>query len=358
MFNPAKTSALKGIVGWRQPFNPDFAILDAANLASRSGYFIDDNPMAKIETLKASQDYVDISDVNFNLYLQNLQESSINNVCNSVFNDIVYIDKQVLFKNASKKVNAVTLPDGFVGYEIKVTSQKNVAFEIKRVLLDFQGAGDIELLLFNTAQESSPLFSKVVTISSTHQAEDLSWVVDNSGDTYKGDYYFGYLSNFASIGTLKPFERDFELGNVQSIITGMSLERGFFLGLATNTLPDLEDWDGLSEDVGLNPDITVHEDFTELILHNERLFARAIQIDMQIAVLREILSSIRSNKDQRRGDFNALRLIQEINGAKGDEFRIPGLVPALTGYISTIKKEFEKLKSGYLPTGIVVTTIT
>lgn len=358
MFNPAKISALKGIVGWRQPFNPDFAILDATNLASRSGYFVDDNPMAKIETLKASQDFSDISDANFNILLQNMQESSINNVCNAVFNDIVYIDKQVLFKNASKKVNTVTLPDGFVGYEVKVTSQKNVAFEIKRVLLDFQGGGDIELLLFNTAQESSPIFSKIINITSTHQAEDLSWVVDNSGDTYKGDYYFGYLSNYVDIGTLKPFERDFELGNVQSIITGMSLEKGFFSGLSTNTLPDLEDWDGLSEDVGLNPDITVHEDFTELIINNERLFARAIQIDMQIAVLREILSSIRSNKDQRRGDFNALRLIQEINGANGDEFRIPGLVPALNGYISTIKKEFKKLKSGYLPTGITVTTIT
>lgn len=359
MFNPANiSSGLMGVVGWQQPVDPNFAILDASNLESRSGYYVDNNPMAKIRTLKNTQDYIDISDVEFNERLNNFQKSSIVNVCNAVFNEITYIDRQVLYKHAQNKINTVDLPDGFVGYKIQVSGKKNIAFEISRVLLDFEGTGDIELLLFVTGKKD-PLFTRTVTISSDHQEEVLNWVVDNSSTTYKGDYYFGYLSNNVDIGTVKPFERQYENANIESCITYIDTQRGYFPGMSTNSLPDLETWDGLSNDVGLNPDITVFEDFTDLIKQNERLFARAIQTDMQIAVLSQILSSVRINADTRQSEQNTIRLLQEIEGQQGDGIvKVAGLRPALFRYIKEIKTEFEKLKSGYLPTGIVVDTMT
>ena len=189
MFNISiVTTGLLGLVGYRQPFDPAFTTLNAANLTSRSGLIVNDAAFAKLEYLKDAQDFDAISDVDFNTFLQNKQKESIINVCNAVFNESVYIDKQVLYKNAFNKVDTETLPDGFVCFEIEVTQKKNVAFEIKRILLDFDGTGDIELLLFNTAQKA-PLFTKVITITSDHQAEELGWVIDNLVDTYKGEYY-------------------------------------------------------------------------------------------------------------------------------------------------------------------------
>ena len=54
-------TALLGLVGFNQPYNPDYAIVDIDNIASESGYFATDNPYAKIEFIKDNQDYFDIS---------------------------------------------------------------------------------------------------------------------------------------------------------------------------------------------------------------------------------------------------------------------------------------------------------
>ena len=67
MFSVTKMAGLYGAVGVRQPFNAAYAIIDAANQVSRSGLFVTDNPICKVEFLKDSQDYNDITDADFNL---------------------------------------------------------------------------------------------------------------------------------------------------------------------------------------------------------------------------------------------------------------------------------------------------
>ena len=358
MFNATTTSGnLLGLVGFRQPYNPDYAIIDSDNLATRSGLYVTDNPMCKIEYIKDSQDYVSISDADFNTYLKNRQKDSIISVCNAVFNQPDYIDRQVLYKNAFNKIDLETLPNGFIGYKIQVSDKKNVAFEITRMLLDFSGSGDIELLLFNTGSKT-PLFSQVVTISSDHQELDLNWVVDNSSTTYKGDYYLGYLSNYVDIGTLQPYKKDYNFGQVESIITHLCIEQGYVNGHTTNTLFDLEDWDGISETTGLNPDITVYDDFTDLISQNEKLFSRAIQLDMQIAFLSEMLHSLRVNRNERLGEKNALKLMIEIEGQQTDNaVKVTGLKPLLFRELQRVKNEISKIRDGYFGYGYFTQTL-
>ena len=104
MINATKIStSLLGIVGFRQPYNPIYAIVDAPNLLSSSGYFVNDNHYAKVEFIKDNQDYQEISDANFNELLRNMQKASISNICNQVFSDFDFIDRNLLFKNASNK---------------------------------------------------------------------------------------------------------------------------------------------------------------------------------------------------------------------------------------------------------------
>lgn len=359
MFNASTISGkLVGSVGFRQPYNPDYAIIDSDNLASRSGLFVTDNPMIKVEYIKDNQDYISISDADFNTFLKNKQKDSIIAVANAVFNMPDFIDRQVLYKNASNKVDLETLPNGFVGYKIQVDSNKNIAFEITRMLLDFSGSGDIELMLFNTASKT-PLFTEVVTISSDHQEVELNWIVDNSGDTYKGDYYLGYLSNYVDIGTLQPYKRDYNFGEVESIITHLCIQKGYVNGHTTNTLFDLEDWDGMSETTGINPDITIYYDFTDLIVQNERLFARAIQMDMQINFLSEMLHSLRVNRNERLGEKHTLKLIVEIEGQTSDSaVKVTGLRPLLFRELGRVKNEIEKLRDGYFGMGYFTDTLS
>ena len=50
MINVTKIqNSLIGLIGFKQPFNPDYAVVDSNNLLSSSGYFVTDNPYAKIE---------------------------------------------------------------------------------------------------------------------------------------------------------------------------------------------------------------------------------------------------------------------------------------------------------------------
>lgn len=214
-------NGLLGIVGFNQPYNPAYAILDADNIASTSGLFVNDNPYAKIEFIKDNQDYKDITDIDFNLLLKNMQKSSIVSVCNKVFNEFDFIDRGVLYKNASNKIEVETLPNGFVGYKIEISNAKNIAISINKIILDFGGNGTFTLLLFNTGSKTA-LKSKVITIASDNQVEELNWVLDNTGTTYKGDYYIGYVSTGIAV---TPFKRQWNNANVMSSFKGISLEK-------------------------------------------------------------------------------------------------------------------------------------
>lgn len=358
MFNKGKIqTGLYGIVGLRQPYNPDYQIIDADNQVSTSGYFVTDHPMVKVEYLKDSQDFDQISDADFNTHIKNIQESAIASVCNAIFNDSDYLDRQVLYPFAQNRQATETLEDGLVAHKIRVSTEKNVAFEISRILLDFEGAGDIKLMLFNTSQ-TTPIESKTITITSNHQVEVLNWRVDNSGDTYKGEYYLGYLSNAVAIGTLKPYKRDYENSNIEANITYLDCDKVLFKSHATETLPDLTTETSIDECLGLNPDITVFEDFTDMIVNNKMLFGYAVYLDMCIKIISTYTSSLRSNRNQRMSEAQTIRMIQEIEGQSGaNAVKITGLRPMLVGELRRLAKEIEKLKEGYFGGIITVQTL-
>jgi hypothetical protein len=356
MINIAKIqTSLIGLIGFKQPFNPDYTIVDADNRVSKSGYFVTDNPYAKIEYIKDNQDYVKITNPDFNLVLKQLKQSAISNVCNQVFSEYDFLDRNLLFKNATKKVNTNVLPIGFVGYRIEVGNTKNIAFKINRVLLDFQGTGTIKLLLWNTAK-LSVLESKEIEITTDHQEVVLDWVLDNSSDTYKGDYYIGY--NTTDL-TVTPFKRDYENGNVMSSFKYLCIEQIAVPNHNTEVLFDISTYQGLSEDTGLNFDISVFDDYTGFVINNDYLFARAIQIDCQIQCIQLYLSSLRSNLNQSVSAQLYEKIMIELEGTSADSLiRVAGLKNQLIGEISSIRKEIQKIKIGVKKSGqILVSTL-
>ena len=359
MFDVSKIQAnLTGLVGWRQPLNPTYAILDASNVTSSSGEYVTDNPYCKTEYIYDSQDYDGISDADFNNYLRTLHDDSVISVCHSVFSKSDFIDRQILYPYTHNRVNTETLNSGFVAIKIEQGQKKNLAFEITRVLLDFEGAGDIKILLFNTFQ-SAPIKSQTVTITSNHQEVVLNWKLDNSGDLYKGDYYLGYLTNAVGIGTLKPYKRDYEKSDIMANIKFLDIDTVEFKGQNTEVLQDLNSEESMSQTTGLNPDITVYEDYTDLITQNKSLFARAVNLDLQIKCMEIYMASLRSNLNERKSERKLLMMIQLIEGANASEsvVKVTGLRPQLSRAISSIRKEIFKLQDGYYDKRISVITL-
>lgn len=353
MFDKTKaTDSIFGLVGVQSSINPDYPTVDVDNSESRSGRNATDNPSFKIEYLFDNMDYPGATATDFNTWLTRFSKTAIGEVLDHVNDKSDFIDRQLLYQFANNKVNTDSLPSGFVGYKISQSLDKCQAFEITRCILEFTGTGDIELLLYNTAK-SLPVKSKVVTISDTFQVEQLNWRVDNSDDYFKGDYYFGYQTNGL---TVLPYKRDYDKANVKSIVSGLCFDNiSASYSPIANELFDLNSIDGVSECWGLNPDVTVFDDYTDMFIQNEMLFAKAIELQMVINAIKTYISSMSSNANERFSVEQMNILTAQLEGIEG---RIDGYKPQLIREVSQLKKEIMKIKNGYFADGFILNTLS
>lgn len=345
------SNKLYGVVGFRQPFNTDYAKIDSDNQISRSGLFVTDNEFCKVEYIYDSQDAIDISDANFNLFLKRKQKESIISVCNAVFDNAKFRERGLFFRNAINKINTESLNEGFYGYRVIPDSENNLGLLIKRVILDFEGTGDLIIYLYSTQQKQA-LFTKTVTITTDNQSVDLDWIIDNTLN-YGGEYYLGYYSD----SDLQPYKRDYNFSNVQTTFKDFCFYQVYVNSTGPN-LFDLTTVENVSTSNGLNFDITTYDSYTDLILNNEQLFANAINLDLQISCLSTYLASLRINAESRQSDRTALRVMAEIEGQDGEgAIKITGLRTQLYRSIAKIKKEIKSLQSGYFGDGYFTDTL-
>jgi len=346
--------SFSGLIGWEQPFNPDYAIVASENLISESGYFVNSNPFAKIEYIKDCQDYKDISDVDFNTVLSNITKNGATNIFNQVFDESAYIDRQLLYKYALNRTETDSLPNGFIGYKIEIDDTKSIAFNITRLMLDFEGTGDITLLLLNSSQKT-PLQSKLVSVTSDHQEVELNWVLNDTDTIYKGEYYIGYIKDDAF--SLTPYKRTYENSNIMSVITHLNIEKVKVSDHLTADLFDLTTVEFINESTGLNLDVTVYEDYTDLAIQNKFLFSRAVYLSAVINCLQIYMSSLRSNRNERQAEDLYKKVMVQLEGTTGEGIiSVKGLKPQLLTEIAEIKNQLKSIKEGYLGNGFDVIT--
>jgi hypothetical protein len=346
-------NGLTGLVGIRQPQNPTYAILDATNTQSDSGLYLDNVSHFKTEYLIDTIDYKDASDAEKNTFITNMQKSAISTIMYELFGEQSYIDRNFIYSEATTRQTPESgITNGFVGFEIEPSKKKNLGFEITRVRLEFQGTGTVKLLLFNS-NKNAPLLTKDVTITDSDQVEELNWYIDSTDGDYKGKYYFGYIYD----GSLVPFKRDFEDSNRRNSISQLKIKPSYVTGANDATIFDLDQVFELSENTGLNPDITVYDDYTDLILQNKRLFARAIQLQWGIDAMRNYISTPRSNRNERLSKDVMAQTLQAIEGSTiNNPLKVTGLTEYLGDEIIKLRKTVEQLKRGYFGYGVEVIT--
>jgi hypothetical protein len=343
MFDKTKVEqGLSGLVGYRASLDPNFFTLDSINLQSDSGYYVNDNPFAEIEAYKETINYAGIDEVGFNTKLSQLTNSAITSVCNAVFSDKdnpAFVDRQLQFKNATNKVDLESLPIGFVGEKICVEKKNSLAVDLTRVFLDFQGTGDITLYLYNT-NSISPIETKTVTITSDHQEVLLNWKIDNLGD-----WYIGYYSDGLAV---TPYKRDYNNASYESNITYVYIEKTLVKNHTAPNIWDLQLDEGMSETTGMNLDVSVYYDYTDLIIQNKFLFADAINLETAIRMLNQFKGSLRSNKGQRISGENLTQIETAIEGQTSDKYqKVTGLRPSLGKQLDLIKRKIDTLVMGY-----------
>ena len=359
MINVAKIqSGLKGLVAVRQPLNPVNDVLEATSYVSKSELFLDDVEHFNFEFWKDCQNYAEATDDDYQAKWEQLEGSILNNVMAQVFNKPSYIDRNLIYSNPFDRNELITISTDstqFYGYEIKISDKKNIAFCISSVKIEGKsigGVGDLVVQLFHSSQDE-PIKEQTITTTDdgTLQTVQLDWYIDMSDNYYKGQFYLGY---YVPEFIFSPYERNFERSNLMNTIQELCIRRIERLGDFTS----LEDMDTSDQHNGLNFDITVYTDYTDLIVQNQFMFAKAIQLQWVSSILAMIVSSNRSNRNERVGKEMISLIMLTLEGQNGFGLqKVKGLREQVAGELARLQIEMDKLTNGYLPQEFVNDTI-
>lgn len=330
MFSRSSINNFVGLVGFQNPTNAEYINVSTANQTARSGRYFTDSPFCKIEFIRDCQDDPNINDTEFNTILDKIQKNAILNVCDSVFDTNDYLDRDFVFPFPVNNQNAETLPAGWVGF--RIYKCEGVAFKINRLVTNFQTVGTFTLLLHNSINPTA-LYSQAVTITTAGYQEITltdEWIVNTKEE---GEFFLGYVVN-----DTVPYKRDYQRSNEQAYFKDLTIEPIYVSGHSGTSLFDLNDIDGMSQNPGINPDITVYKDYTDEIKQNEIVYSPAIQMAGFIEIMKIIIASRRINESTLITKDLINQVIFELEGNENAK---------IYGLRYRYEKEIEKLKKAF-----------
>jgi hypothetical protein len=320
-------SELIGIVGWRQSTVTGDVTIDAINLASSSGLYVQGaHPIITVKNIKATQEDTAITDANMNTLLSNLVKDGISNVLNYVFPNSDIFANKLLYKYESDFSTPLTVLKGFVGFEITVAQRADIVSILNKIILQFNGSGIVKILLFNSGQ-NLPITSKSITVTAdTNITSVLDWILGYI-TAPGGVYYLGYLNTSL---TISAYDRVFSRANIMNEFNSIICKPIWVEDWNTETLFDIDDINYRAECFGINLDITTAKDYSIVILQNKDRFAKAIQLSTAVNALALMTSTGRINPEER-----------VIMSSLGQKIVIDS--PATYNLYSSLEKELKSL---------------
>jgi len=361
MFNESiiKTN-LSGMVGWNQPTTTGYDIVDAGNLGSTSGLKFDEgNSLVTIKNVKETQEDKDIIDVDFNTFLDNLQNSCIIDVLTKAFADkSESVENKTLFPYEQRFENSHTPGSGFVGVQIRPSLNKRVSAKISNISVAFDAVKTFKLYLINSQKPTKADALAEIEVTTVIGQDVKFYVLDFdiplSGAGFSGgNFYLGYFES--DLDGAQPYKRDWENAsapilsgdflfptfhrfiNHRNIDNSGYIDIRFYRMGITGTTINVDERDSLSDGHGINFEYQVYNDWTDLIIQNKTLFARSIQLQMAAKVTEGIMFSTRSNSTQRLMDDNIRNLAAFA------------LNDTTTGIRALLNKEIQNIRKTFFP---------
>lgn len=330
---------LIGVVGWRQSTSTGEVTVDATNLASSSGLYVQGaHPQVTVKNLKATQEDKAITDANMNTVLSSLVKDGISNVLNTVFSSNDIYQNDLLYKYESDFSKPITDKSGFVGFEINIGQRSDVVSVLNKIILQFNGAETVKLLLFNSGVKA-PIISKSIAVTAdTNVTAALDWVLGNI-TAPGGTYYLGYIT-----GTASPYDRVFNFSNIMTCFSAISFKPIYIPGWTSETMFDVRNRVFTAEAYGMNLDVSTVQDHSSIILHNKDRFAKAIQLATAVQAIALMTTTGRVNPEER-----------VIMSTLGQKVIIDS--PATYNLYTSLEKELKSLKTLFDQRQITVGTI-
>ena len=348
------SSIAAGVVGWKQPTRSGSPTITPANIASSSGlYYHLGHGLCTIDNIKSAIDDDSITDANLNTYLADLSASALTDVCNSVFTEYDHIDTGLFFKFESRFAETLINGIDFVGFQIDLGSSQvshntfkrnDISVIINALILEFTGVGPITIYLFNS-QSLLPVKTQVITtVANSATKQIVKWKLNDLD--YGGMWYIGYFRSSLSINAIK---RNYRMSILPTIFPEVGIRPIRVNGWDTPMMFDPANliWEYYTW--GMNFDISIYNDYTNIVKSNIDRFAKALQLQVCVNVVDLISNTTRSNKSERLSKAYAL---MELNGNRTNP-----QFPEHAGLITKLGKEIYKLKETYHPKGIMRATL-
>lgn len=334
-----------GVVGWKQPTRSGSPVITAGNLASSSGlYYQMGHGLCTVENIKMCVDDLAISDANLNTYLGDLVKNALNDVCQSIFSNDDHIDTGLLFKHENKFSEKITNGTDFVGFEFDLSKRNDISLLINSLILEFDGIQSVKVLMFNSQKSATYNTQTITTIANTAKHTSVNWPMNDL--EYGGKFYVGYLRSSLTSQAIK---RNFQLANLATIFPDAYIRPIRVPSWNSEAMFDPSTIVYETDTFGMNFNISVYEDFTQIVKSNVNRFAKALQLQVCCNVIDLISNTIRSNNSERLSKAYA---IMELDGN-----RLNQNFPEHTGLVAKLAKEIRTLKNTYNPTGIIRATL-
>lgn len=337
--------ALINRIGWRNStISANIGLVDSTNQVSKSSrYFSDFHGMVTADNLKDVQENPQISNADFNAYLDSLQRSVIMRALNGVFSAPEYIEQVLLFERFDRQDLPIVSSGNFVGFYITVGKAFDMAVQIDSVTLKFESDVTFPLYLFKSGKKN-PIWSQSVSaVGGDMTVINLADVVLNYiGAATKGTtFYFGYFQS--DLGSVRAIRENIIAWNktlvfgaypFKSVATGNDFDRNIIGYTDVN--------------FGLNLEMSSFKDWTQIIVKKPNLFDELIGLTMAYVVLEQIIYSVRSNKTERilKEGLTLASLIQDLNGV----VPVSDGPPAVEGLSKRIQRELAKVRKAVIGT--------
>jgi hypothetical protein len=338
-------SIAAGVVGWKQPTAYGAPVVTTANKASSSGlYYHQGNALATPVNIKATIEDNDVTDANLNVILTELSQGGLCEIASKVFDEDDHLDTGLLYKHENKFTETLTNDTDFVGFEFDLCKRNDLALIINQLICEFDAVNNVKILLFNSQVNALIDSETVTTVANTATYKAADWRLTDL--KYGGKWYIGYLRSGL---TAKAVKRNFDLANLPTFFDNVGIRPIRVTGWNAETMFDPSQIRYESDTWGLNFNISLFNDFTELVKSNVNRFAKALQLQVCVNVLDIISNSVQSNRNERLSKANAMF---ELNGNK----RNPQF-PEHTGLIDKLGVEIRRLRNTFNPKGIIRMTL-
>lgn len=334
-------------IGWRQPIDQEYAVVSAANNVSNSGkYFQDYSKSIRVENLKNNFPQ-GLSDDDFNARLTEKANEGLVRACYDVISDeLDLLESKPLYhfqNDFSKKITNVS--NRFVGYEVTLAKQEGIAITLNKLMTHFDGVDTFNIYIYHSSQKSPIETISVTTQTDSVKSETTSKILYYQNDIYTGGtFYIGYYQDDLGV---QAYDRQYELADIQNCFEFVYVKPIMVDATSGTDIFDVNKVENASESWGLNFDLSVYNDWTQLLLDNKSVMLDAIGYKVAAMLVDDMYYSNRNNSISKEVKQRLLIELKGVSGAK--EF----------GLEAKMDKEIKRVKQVFFPEHLItVQTLT